>query len=102
MQDEFYLELLSNEMGLPSLYGDLVEQFEMFLHFLEISFENCSSVQLCKKKSHKPPWFYNKVENTISKKKQAMKRVGKKPIALKETRLLRSSRKKSFTTEGAK
>ena len=87
---------------MPRPYDDFDRQFEMFLNSIQKIIQLCSSIKQYKKKKSKTPWFINKVQNTISRKRQALKRFREKPTASNETRLLRNSRKTNYTVEEPK
>ena len=74
---------------MPSLYHHPEKQFEVLLESIQNGIELCSSIKQWKKKKRKLPWFNNKVERGITKKKQALKRFRKKPTASNKTRILR-------------
>ena len=85
---QFYLELILNQLRTPNIYDNLDEHIAMFLEFKEFSNEPCRSVKQNKEKNCRPSRLNNKVEKTISKKTQAVKRFREIPTALNKTKLL--------------
>ena len=95
----YLLELLCNNLEMPNLYYDPAYHIGIFFQSSHDNIEQCSSVRQSKKSKCKPPWFQKKIENAISKRKQALKRFRENPISLIKEGLQKNCGKKKFSSK---